>query len=82
MKTFKAQGLSSRIHRKGKWAKLLSDQSKQGNRTNSPVRVRVETVFGAQTDNVGGTSVKTIGLVRATTKIGTKEPRLQNPSIW
>jgi hypothetical protein len=36
------------------------------------VRVRVEHVFGAQTNDMGGTLVRTIGLVRAKAKIGMK----------
>ena len=37
-----------------------------------PYRVRVEHVFGAQTSDMGGTILKTIGLVRAKAKIGMK----------
>jgi len=36
------------------------------------VRVRVERLFGAQTDDMGGTLVRTIGTVRAKAKIGVK----------
>jgi IS5 family transposase len=36
------------------------------------VRVRVEHIFGAQTNDMGGTLVRTIGLVRAEAKIGMK----------
>jgi hypothetical protein len=36
------------------------------------VRVRVEHIFGAQTNDMGGTLVRTIGLVRAKAKIGMK----------
>jgi IS5 family transposase len=35
---------------------------------------RVEHVFGAQTNDMGGTLVRTIGLVRAKAKIGMKNP--------
>ena len=68
----KARGLTSRIHRKGKRGKPLGKQAKQSNKTKSSVRVRVEHVFGAQTNDMGGTIVKTIGLVRAKAKIGMK----------
>jgi transposase, IS5 family len=71
-KTLKARGLTSRIHRKGKRGKPMSERAKQGNRTKSSVRVRVEHVFGAQSNDMGGTIVKTIGLVRAKAKIGMK----------
>ena len=59
----KARGLTSRIHRKGKRGKTLTERAKQSNRTRSSVRVRVEHVFGAQANDMGGTLVRTIGLV-------------------
>lgn len=64
--------LKSHIHRKGKRGKPLIEQAKGSNRTKSSVRVRVEHVFGAQTNDMGGTLVRTIGLVRAKAKIGIK----------
>ena len=36
------------------------------------MRARVEHVFGAQTNDMGGTLVRTIGLIRAKAKIGMK----------
>ncbi len=68
----KARGLTSRIHRKGKRGKPLTQRAIQSNRTKSSVRVRVEHVFGAQANDMGGTLVRTIGLVRAKAKIGMK----------
>jgi IS5 family transposase len=41
-----------------------------GNRTKSKTRARVEHVFGAMENNLGGKFVRSIGLVRASTKIG------------
>ncbi len=67
-----ARKLKSHIHRKGKRGKPLTEQAKESNRTKSTVRVRVEHVFGAQANDMGGTLVRTIGLVRARTKIGMK----------
>jgi len=64
--------LTSHIHRKGKRGKPLTDQAKGSNRTKSRVRVRVEHIFGAQANDMGGTLVRTIGLVRAKAKIGMK----------
>jgi IS5 family transposase len=64
--------LKSHIHRKGKRGKPLTDQAKGSNRTKSSVRVRVEHIFGAQTNDMGGTLVRTTGLVRAEAKIGMK----------
>jgi IS5 family transposase len=64
--------LKSHVHRKGKRGKPLTEQAKGSNRTKSTVRVRVEHVFGAQTNDMGGTLVRTIGLARAKAKIGMK----------
>jgi IS5 family transposase len=67
--------LKSHIHRKGKRDKPLTGQAKVSNRTKSTssatVRVRVEYIFGAQTNNMGGTLVRTIGLrnSRATSRV-------------
>ena len=68
----RALKLKSHIHRKGKRGKPLTAQAKGSNRTKSSVRVRVEHIFGAQTNDMGGTLVRTIGLVRAKAKIGMK----------
>jgi hypothetical protein len=64
--------LTSHIHRKGKRGKPLTEQAKGNNRTKSKLRVRVEHVFGAQTNDMGGTLVRTIGIARAKAKIGMK----------
>ena len=68
----KEKGLRSRIHRKGHRNKPLSEREKQGNKTRSSVRVRVEHVFGAQSNDMGGTLVRSVGLVRAKARIGLK----------
>jgi IS5 family transposase len=67
-----AKGLKSRIHRKGRRGKPLSEREKRGNRTRSKVRARVEHVFGAQSNDMGGTLVRCIGLVRVRARIGLK----------
>jgi IS5 family transposase len=77
--------LKSHIHREGKRpsracksmpcravGKPLTEQAKGSNRTKSSVRVRVEHIFGAQANDMGGTLVRTIGLVRAKATIGMK----------
>jgi len=77
--------LKSHIHRKGNRpsrackrmhcravGKPLNEQAKGSNRTKSNVRARVEHIFGAQTNDMGGTFVRTIGLVRAKAAIGMK----------
>ena len=66
------RGLKSRIHRKGHRNRPLSKRVKQGNKTRSKVRARVEHVFGAQTNDMGGTLVRSIGIARATARIGLK----------
>jgi hypothetical protein len=54
----------------------VSDQAGQANRTKSTsgttVRVRVEHISGAQTNDMGATLVRTIGLMRARARIGMK----------
>ena len=70
--TLKARKLTSHIHRKGQRGKPLTQQAQKSNRTKSTVRVRVEHIFGAQANDMGGTLVRTIGLVRAKAKIGMK----------
>ena len=72
----RARKLKSHIHRKGKRGKPLTEQAKGSNRTKSASRangrVRVEHVFGAQANDMGGTLERTIGLVRARARIGMK----------
>ena len=50
----------------------MTGREKQGNQTKSRVRVRVEHVFGAQANDMGGVIVRMIGLERARVKIGLK----------
>jgi IS5 family transposase len=64
--------LKSHLHHKGKPGKPLTAQAKGSNRTKSSVRVWVEHIFGAQTNGMGGTLVRTIVLVRTKAKIGMK----------
>ncbi len=68
----RARSLKSHINREGKRGKPLSEKGRSSNRTKSAVRARVEHVFGVQTNEMGGTLVRTIGLVRAKAKIGMK----------
>ena len=44
----------------------------QGNKPRSKVRARVEHVFGAQSNDIGGTLVRSIGLMRAKARTGLK----------
>ena len=68
----KDKGLTSHVHRKPRRNKPLSERELQGNRTRSKVRVRVEHIFGSQSNEMGGTLVRSIGLVRAKARIGIK----------
>jgi len=66
------RGLKSRIHRKARRNRPLTKREQQGNRTRSKVRARVEHVFGAQTNDMGGTLLRSIAIARAKARIGLK----------
>jgi len=66
------KGLKSQIHRKGHRNKTLSEREERGNKTRSKVRARVEHVFGAQSNDLGGTLIRSMGLMRAKARIGLK----------
>ena len=68
--TLERFGYREKIQRKGVRGRALSAWEKQGNRTRSKVRSRVEHVFGAQVMRAGSLVVRTIGIVRARCKIG------------
>lgn len=65
----KEEGYRSQIQRKGKRNKPLSKRERQGNRTRSKVRSRVEHVFGAQS-NLREKAICCIGIVRTRMNIG------------
>ena len=71
-KILKEKCLSSRIPYKGHRNKPLSKRQEQGNKTRSKVRVRVEHIFGAQSNDMGGAQVRSIGIIRAKARIGLK----------
>ncbi len=64
------QGLKSHIHRRGHRGKPLTARQEAANKTRSKVRARVEHVFGNQHNSMGTKLVRTIGIARATMKIG------------
>ena len=64
------RAMKSHIHRRGNRGKPLDPRQDAANKTRSKVRARVEHVFGTQPTSMGGKFVRTIGIVRATTKIG------------
>lgn len=64
------QGYRSHVHRKGKRNKPLTEREKQGNKTKSRIRARVEHVFGSITNEQGGLFSRVIGMPRNAMKIG------------
>ena len=66
----KARGFKSRIHVRAVRGYALSKARAEANRKKSRIRARVEPVFAAQQTLPGGRIVRTIGIVRAQTKIG------------
>jgi len=68
----KEKGLNSHIHRKAHRNKPLSEREIRGNKTRSKIRARVEHIFGSQSNDMGGTLVRSIGLARAKARIGLK----------
>lgn len=66
----KARGFRSRIHKRGSRAAPLSKCQERANKKKSKTRARIEHVFGDQENAPGGRLVRTIGIVRARTKIG------------
>lgn len=65
-----ARGFKSWIHHRGCRGKPLTARQEAANKTRSSVRARVEHVFGSQHTSMGGKIVRTIGIVRASIKIG------------
>lgn len=70
LKSLKGEGYREHICRKGNRHKKLTERERQSNRTKSRVRSRVEHVFGLQAQKAGNLLLRTVGLTRATTKIG------------
>ena len=66
----KQHGFREHMQRKGCRYKKLTEREKSGNYTRSKTRSRVEHVFGVQAQRAGTLLIRTIGKVRATTKIG------------
>ena len=63
-------GYKSMIMRKGSRGRKLTKREQQGNGTKAKVRARVEHVFGAQENDMGGTLLRSIGVMRARAHIG------------
>ena len=71
-------GYKSMIMRKGSRSKKLTKREKQGNGTKAKVRARVEHVFGAQANDMGGTMLRSIGAMRGTDAHRAEELGLQH----
>lgn len=66
----KEERFRSRIHRRARRNRGLSEREEQGNKTRSKIRARVEHVFGHMVSAMGGKLVRTIGIARAKVKVG------------
>jgi len=65
-----AHGYEDNIHNKGYRNNPMSASQKKMNRKRSRIRARVEHVFGRQSQCLGGTWLRCIGIVRASSAIG------------
>jgi IS5 family transposase len=68
----KAKGLTRHIHRKGRRGKPLTGQARKSIQAKSCMRVRVDHVFGAQANTMGGPILRTTGILRTKARIGMK----------
>ena len=66
----KEHGYREHVQRKGTRAHPLSSWERQGKRTRSRIRSRVEHVFGVMTQRAGNLLLRGVGLARAKTRIG------------
>ena len=66
----KKDGFRPHLQRKGNRGHKLTAWEKQGNRTRSKIRSRVEHVFGVQAQKCGNVTLRTIGITRAKVKLG------------
>ena len=69
-KKLKESGHRSHIQRKGYRDHKLTNWEIQGNHTRSKTRSRVEHIFGVQSQVAGNLILRSIGIIRARTKIG------------
>jgi len=69
-KSLKGKGIRPHLQRKGCRGHQLTEWEKQGNRTRSKIRSRIEHVFGAMRQRAGDVILRTIGIARAGVKLG------------
>ena len=58
-----------RIHKKGRRCHLLTEKEEKENALNTPIRVRIEHIFGHMKQAMGGTFIRCKSLARASTQI-------------
>ena len=64
------RGFRERMQRKGCRHRKLTEREQQGNKTRAKIRCRIEHVFGVMAMMAKNLVVRTIGIIRARTKIG------------
>jgi IS5 family transposase len=69
-RNLEAKGFREHLQRKGYRNRPLTDWEQRGNRTRARIRSRVEHVFGVMAKRAGDGILRTIGLLRASLKIG------------
>lgn len=69
-KVISKKKMKNRVHEKGYRNKPLTKKQKDSNTEKSRTRVRVEHIFGFVENSMGGSIIRTIGIVRAKAKIG------------
>jgi len=66
----KERGFRERLQRKGCRHRRLTEKEQQGNKRRAKIRCRIEHVFGVMAMMAKSLVVRTIGIIRARTKIG------------
>ena len=70
--TLAEKGQRSQIHCKGHRNRPPNEREKRGKKNRSKVRARAEHILGTQSNDMGATLVRSIGLARAKARIGLK----------
>ena len=68
--TLKERGLKNEIHHKSYREMPLTEAKQRVNHKRSKVRAKVEHILGFQQNSLGGKFIRTVGILRARTKIG------------
>lgn len=69
-KMLRRRGIKSRMMFKRAKDRALTSYQRRENKKRSPVRVRVEHIFGSMVNELGGKRVRSIGLERASIQVG------------